>query len=178
MATTLRRGSLLIISVALLLGLVGCSGNNVVENYTPIDTRYSGQSDNEYYESAIVDTAEQMGTAHQVNTIAEDYIIEITEPGFDIQIKEIQINRNDFLGRTIRYEGMFLSAFWEDETFYFVARLEGGCCGLHGFEVYLNDISRVDDETWVEVTGVLEEFYVEDFSSYILRLNVIALVER
>lgn len=105
-------------------------------------------------------------------------IIEITDPGFDIRIKEIQLNRHEYLGRTIRYEGMFLSSYWEDEAVYFVVRFEGGCCGIHGFEVYLNDIPRFDDETWVEVTGILEEFYVEDTGRYFMHLNVISLEER
>lgn len=134
---------LLVISVVLLLGLVGCS-NNSDNNYTPDD----------------ID------------------IIEITDPGFDVRIKEIQLNRDEYIGRTIRYEGFFLSSYWEDEAIYFVVRLEGGCCGIHGFEVYLNDVPRFDDETWVEVTGILEEFYVEDAGRYLIRLNVISLEER
>jgi len=141
----------------LLLGLIGCSGDN---------------GDNNYYEYAAWDTAYQ----NYANT--EDYIIEITDPDFIFTIQDIQWNRYHFLGRTIRFEGEFLSSYWEDEAIYFVARLEGECCGFHGFEVYLNEIPPFDDETWVEVTGILEEFYLEDANQYFLRLNVITLEER
>jgi uncharacterized membrane protein YcgQ (UPF0703/DUF1980 family) len=120
------------------------------------------QNDNSYYRYAVTD----------------DYIIVLSDPNFAFQIQEIQWNRYDFLGRTIRFEGMFLSSFWEGETVYFVARIQSGCCGMHGFEVYLNEFSRFEDETWVEVTGILEEFYVEGANHYFLRLNVISLVER
>ncbi|MCL2238753.1 MAG: hypothetical protein FWC07_02235 [Defluviitaleaceae bacterium] len=128
------------------------------------------QNDNNYYSDAV--------TEYESNIFAEDYIIVLSDPDFTFQIQEILWNRYDFLGRTIRFEGMFLSSFWENETVYFVARIQGGCCGMHGFEVYLNEFSRFEDETWVEVTGVLEEFYVEGANHYFLRLNVISLVER
>jgi len=145
------RGSLMIVSIVLLLWLIGCSGNDE-------DIAF-------------------LATAYQ-NDYANNHIIEITDYDFALQIQEIQTNRDDFIGRTIRYEGMFLSSYWEGETIYFIGRLEGGCCGLYAFEVYLNNFHRLDDETWVEVTGILEEFYVEATGRYFMRLNVIALEER
>jgi len=122
----------------------------------------------------FIGCSDNLDTAYQ-NNDAQDYIIEIADPNFATMMQEIQMNRSDFIGRTVRYEGLFLSSRWNDEILYFVARLEGGCCGIHGFEVYLNDISRFDDETWVEVTGVLEE--ISSGGHYFLRLNVIELVE-
>jgi hypothetical protein len=38
-------------------------------------------------------------------------------------------------------------------------------------------INNVDD-TWVEVTGTLEEFFVEDADSYFMRLSAISIYER
>ncbi|MCL2356353.1 MAG: hypothetical protein FWC70_04215 [Defluviitaleaceae bacterium] len=105
-------------------------------------------------------------------------IIRITDSDFDEQIRQIQWNRQDFLGRVIRFEGTFLYSYWDGEAVYFVGRSSDGCCGFHGFEVALNEIPRFDDETWVEVTGILEEFYIEDAGRYFLRLNVIEMSER
>ena len=118
-----------------------------------------------------------VGCSENKNDYASD-VIEITDRDFAMQIQEIQFSRQDFLGSTIRYEGMFLSSYWAGETITFVARLEGGCCGMYGFEVYLNDIPSFADETWVEVTGILEEFFVESVNNYLLRLNVISMLER
>ena len=155
-----------IVLFALLFVLVGCTTGD--DEYAV----YSNQDDNEYYEG--IDSY----APYQDYSVLTDYILEIADPDFASQIQQIQFFQNDFLGRTIRYEGLFLSSYWEGEAIYFVARLEGGCCGFHGFEVYLNDIARFDDETWVEVTGILEEFFVEDAERYFLRLNVISLFER
>jgi len=110
--------------------------------------------------------------------IDDEYIIEFTDYNFAMQIQEMQMFREEFLGRTIRYEGMFMYSFWEDETIYFVARADDGCCGIYGFEVYLNDIPRVEMETWVEVTGVLEEFYIEGVEQAFMRINLTSMIER
>ena len=194
------RVSLFIILTALLFGLIGCSGSDDIS--APIGTEYPEHLGNgyyitpsytdhiadyygDYYEDAILDIDYQanggeealLGADYQINDTEEGYILEIRDPTFAIQMQEIQQNRNAFIGRTIRYEGVFLSSSWEGETFYFIARLLGGCCGVYGFEAYLNDFAPFDDETWVEVTGILEKFYL-DSDHYVLRLNVISLLER
>ena len=156
-----RLGILLIVLSTLLIGLVGCSDNRGVEVYPHSDIGQLSQNDTYSYGQS-----------------GDDYIIVIADDDFDMQMQIIQFIREDYLGRTIRYEGMFLSSYWEDEAIYFVARLSSECCGVHGFEVYLNDFEPFDDETWVEVTGILEEFYVEEAGRYFLRLNVISLMKR
>lgn len=105
-----------------------------------------------------------------------DDVIEIGERFFVTQFEDIVLNANRYLGRTIRYEGAFQSFFWEPtgEQLYFALRFTQGCCSDEpiGFELYLDDIEPVADNTWVEITGVLEE-YGEGF----LRLQVISLTE-
>jgi len=184
---------LITLLVLLLFATVGCYGNNGDNEHTPYDIKYLDRNDNDY----SLDEAEtpnsnnsehnnnengsaNFGAAHQNNDAEEESIIELKDPHFAIRMLEIQMRREYYLGRTIRFEGMFLSSTWGDETIFFIARIEGGggCCGFHGFEVYLNDFNVFEDETWVEVTGILEEFYVEDADHYFFRLNVIDLVER
>jgi uncharacterized membrane protein YcgQ (UPF0703/DUF1980 family) len=147
--------------------LAGCSYNG---EYAPAFEGNSASSANEdeYETAANGENSEN----------AEENIIEITDPYFDEQVQQIKRNRNDFLGRTIRFEGMFSSFVWQGEIYFTVARGgAGGCCGMHGFEVYLNEFSRFADETWVEVTGILEEFNVAGTPQTFLRLNVIELRE-
>jgi len=108
-----------------------------------------------------------------VHTISEEY--------FMAEFSEIMYNYPEFIGRVIRYDGMFMPMYWHatSETFYYVARFGDSCCGqggLIGFEVYLNNIPGVDEYTWVEITGVLEEYQIPDLGS-ILRLNAISMVE-
>ena len=101
-------------------------------------------------------------------------IHEIDEYYFAEQILEILFDPASFLGRTIRYSGEFISFYVGDELIFFVGADGDGCCGLHGLEVYLNDIPPVDEYTWVEVTGVLEEIYDEGFG-YFFRLNLMSM---
>jgi len=103
---------------------------------------------------------------------------EITERFFAMQFFEISINTEEFLGRTIRYEGMFITHYWEytDEYFHLVYRYTEGCCNPVeplGLEVYLDGIDPLPDGAWVEVTGILERF---DYG--FLRLAVTSLIEK
>ena len=110
----------------------------------------------------------------------DENILYISERFFAIQMTEIHFNTDEFIGRTIRYEGMFRTLYWEaaSEYFHMVYRYIAGCCSPQeptGLEVYLNDIEPFADNAWVEVTGVLERFNAngQDF----LRLDVISILE-
>ncbi len=97
-------------------------------------------------------------------------VIEIKEKLFIAQTNDVYFNTEDYLGKTIKYEGIFSA--YEDatsgNTYYSVIRYGPGCCGIDanaGFEVVWDkEYPEVDD--WVEVVGVLEE-YNEDGQTYI-----------
>ena len=97
-------------------------------------------------------------------------VIEIKEKLFIAQTNDVYFNTEDYLGKTIKYEGIFSA--YEDptsrNTYYSVIRYGPGCCGVDanaGFEVvWEKEYPEVDD--WVEVVGVLEE-YEEDGQTYI-----------
>lgn len=60
-------------------------------------------------------------------------VIEIKEKLFIAQTNDIYINSKDYLGKTIKYEGLI--NIYEDETgrkFYYVIRYAPGCCGYDG----------------------------------------------
>ena len=92
-----------------------------------------------------------------------DDVIEIRERSFVTQITDIYANADEYIGRTIRYEGLF-QTFHRPATggyYHQVVRITFGCCGydgVTGFEVYLGDIEPFPDNAWVEVVGVLEWF--------------------
>ena len=109
-----------------------------------------------------------------------DDVFEITERFFAVQMFEVLMDSENFLGRTIRYEGVFTSQYWDatGEYFHLVYRYTEGCCGPEepiGLEVYLNDLPQPSTGAWVEVTGILERFYADGVG--FLRLNVVSLVE-
>jgi uncharacterized membrane protein YcgQ (UPF0703/DUF1980 family) len=108
---------------------------------------------------------------------SSEKIIEIKEKFFITQTNEIYYNADDYLGKIIKYEGIF-DIYEIPETGikrYLVLRYGPGCCGndsMAGFEVVW-DKKYPNKHDWVEVSGVLEQ-YEEDGVHY-LRLAVISL---
>ncbi|NLT58889.1 MAG: hypothetical protein GXX99_08015 [Clostridiales bacterium] len=102
-------------------------------------------------------------------------VVEIKERLFIAQTNDIYINTADYLGKTIRYEGLFKTGDWQGVPYCYVIRYGPGCCGYDGeagFEVVWDGAwPQVDD--WCEVVGVLEQ-YEEDGISY-LRLVLSSL---
>ncbi len=104
-------------------------------------------------------------------------VIEIKEKMFVAQTNDVYYNPEDYLGKTLKYEGLFDA--YDDpsngQTYYAVIRYGPGCCGIDlnaGFEVkWENDYPTPND--WVEAVGVLEE-YEENGQKY-LRLALSSL---
>ena len=100
-------------------------------------------------------------------------IIEIRERMFVQQIDDIHLNTRDYLGRTIKYEGILMVGKFPGmtENFYMVYRnVPGGnCCvpffgragfdGMSGFEVRWLDprTPMPEHNAWVEATGVVRQ---------------------
>ena len=109
-------------------------------------------------------------------------VVEISERFFSTQVHSIMTNRDEYLGRTIQYEGLFRSVHWSPthEYYHYVVRITEDCCspgGIIGFEVHLtNDMEPLEHDAWARVTGVLEEYVAEDGITY-LRLALTSLEE-
>jgi len=112
-----------------------------------------------------------------VSSLPADADIEIKEKMFIAQTNDIYLNAEDYLGKVIKYEGIFDSYTWEEEnqTYYSVIRYGPGCCGNDGnagFEVVW-DGDYPEKNDWVEIIGTLEA-YGENGWQY-LRLNLSSL---
>jgi len=87
-------------------------------------------------------------------------IIVIGERFFVNQVVEIVVNANQYMGRTIQFEGIFraISNSQTGDSHFFVMRYTMGCCGIEmvGLELIMEDGVPFGDDAWVEVTGVLE----------------------
>jgi hypothetical protein len=124
--------------------------------------------------------AEDRGAPEPVPGLSGE-IIDIKEKLFIAQTNDVYLNAGDYMGKTIRLEGLFKSEFYADtETNYcFVIRYGPGCCGNDGsagFEVAWEpplpaDYPEADD--WVEAAGVLKT-YEEDGYPY-LYLSLVSL---
>ncbi|MDR2758149.1 MAG: hypothetical protein LBB78_02075 [Spirochaetaceae bacterium] len=101
-----------------------------------------------------------------------DGIIEIKEKMFIAQTNDVYLNPEDYLGKTIKLEGLFKSEIGYENTYCFVIRYGPGCCGYDGnagFEVVWDDPDKrkyPDEDAWVEAVGNLQS-YDEDGYPYL-----------
>ena len=106
--------------------------------------------------------------------------VEIKEKMFLTQINDMYVNSEEYLGKTIRYEGIFqVYQFGEGvEPYYGVIRRSPGCCGndgTAGFEVRW-DKEYPQENDWVEAVGVLEEYLEDDFPYLRLALTSLTVL--
>jgi uncharacterized membrane protein YcgQ (UPF0703/DUF1980 family) len=120
-----------------------------------------------------------MNRAPTVRT-ANDGAIEIKEKMFIAQTNEIYLNLEDYIGKTIRLEGLFKTEQYREDAdpYCFVIRYGPGCCGNDGnagFEVAWAPPSGSSltvltppypsEDDWVEAVGTLSS-YEEDGYPY------------
>lgn len=103
----------------------------------------------------------------------DDSVVEITEDLFLTQINDIYTNADDYLGRKIKYQGIFETMPYEEggesQDILYVFRNSPGCCGndgTAGFEVAW-DGEMPPQDSWVEVEGTLATFKDKDGNQYL-----------
>jgi len=112
--------------------------------------------------------------------------IEIRERLFVGQINDIYLNAEDYIGKVIKYEGLFTNENWEEMnlSFYMVYRKSPGCCGFDGqagFEVYWpqgTEVAYPNENDWCEVIGRLESYELLGTNVLRLRLQSLTVLEK
>ena len=104
-------------------------------------------------------------------------IVEIREKMFMTQINDIYINADDFLGKTIKYQGKYIEEAYEGmpRAYQYVYRDSPGCCGADGragFEIAW-DQAKPRNNDWVEIVGTLERY--EEIGMQFLRIQAASL---
>jgi uncharacterized membrane protein YcgQ (UPF0703/DUF1980 family) len=104
---------------------------------------------------------------------ADGPVIEIKEKLFIAQTNDVYLNPEDYMGKTIKLEGLFKFMQYEDadKSYCFVIRNGPGCCGYDGtagFEVAWDQKTAPypKEDDWVEAVGVLDS-YEEDGYPYL-----------
>jgi uncharacterized membrane protein YcgQ (UPF0703/DUF1980 family) len=103
-------------------------------------------------------------------------VIEIKEKMFIAQTNDVYLNPEDYLGKTLKLEGLFKNADYGDSFRYFVIRYGPGCCGFDsnaGFEVVWDGGEKPypKDDDWVEAAGVLQRYEEDGFPYLYLALQ-------
>jgi len=158
----------------LLLILTGCSN---ISNESPAADASQGIASMSDAASGDSTSSEEIPLQETDIEPLDGDVVEINEKLFIAQTNDIYINTEDYLGKTIKYEGIFKTYYWEevDTTYYYIIRYGPGCCGYDGeagFEV-IWDGQWPQEDDWCEAIGILEA-YEENGMKY-LRLSLASL---
>ena len=155
-----------LIALCLALVLTGCA----VKNVTPQETPTPQAND------TPLASTDALGVSAQA--VPDSGVVEVTEDMFVTFVNEIYTNSEDYLGRTIRLQGMFASAYDEPSgsTYSYVYRVGPGCCAndgsMCGFEFSWDGEMPKTDE-WIEVTGTLDEYEQDGLTYLTLRAKTV-----
>ena len=123
----------------------------------------------------------ELGTTEEkIKYASKKEVIEIKEKMFISQVNDVYLNPEDYLGKTIKLEGLFKMEQGYDKSYCFVLRYGPGCCGYDGnvgFEVAWDKEKEKPypgEDAWVEATGELKT-YEEDGEMEFLYLDLISL---
>ena len=111
-------------------------------------------------------------------------IVEIKEKMFIAQVNDVYLNPDDYVGKTIKLEGLFMT---QDNgaqipPYYFVIRYGPGCCGNDGnagFEVIWDKQMPVypQDNEWVEAVGVFGSYEEDGYPYYCISLSSLKVLD-
>ena len=114
---------------------------------------------------------------------ADGNVIEIRERLFIGQVNEIYLNAQNYIGKTIKLEGIFKQEQHDNKQYNFVVRYGPGCCGddgLVGFEIswgetWIKEYPKIN--SWVEAIGELR-FNNENPEQIYLDLSSLAVLDK
>jgi len=115
---------------------------------------------------------------------AKDTVVEIKDKMFIAQVNEVYVNKNDYMGKTIKLEGIFKNIEYGNNNYFYVIRYGPGCCGNDGnvgFELAWKSGKGQpypEDNTWVEATGVLDAYKEDNYSYLYLDLISLAVLDK
>jgi zinc transport system permease protein len=114
-------------------------------------------------------------------------VIEIKEKMFIAQVNDVYQNADDYLGKTLKIQGIFKQEHYAgiDALYCFVLRYGPGCCGTDsdaGFEVawdtsLLPDKSYPQVDEWVEAVGTLDYYEEDGFPYLYLALSSLTVLD-
>jgi uncharacterized membrane protein YcgQ (UPF0703/DUF1980 family) len=114
----------------------------------------------------------------------EGKTVEIKEKMFIAQTNDVYLNAEDYLGRTIKLEGLFKSERYEEKPICFVVRYAPGCCGNDGsagFEVAW-DAQEAEtypaEDDWVEAVGTLKTYETDGFPYVYIALSSLKVLDK
>ena len=170
----MKKMAALTLALALAL-LTACSGTPAEAETTVLPTETTASPT----EATVYATETTVHPRVDIEAPVGD-VVEIREKMFIAQTNDIYMNAEDYLGKAIRYEGIFDVDFWAETgtTYYYVIRYGPGCCGDDGeagFEVRWEG-EYPEQNDWVEAVGILEAYEEEGYQYLRLALSSLTVL--
>jgi zinc transport system permease protein len=117
---------------------------------------------------------------------AKDSVVEIKEKMFIAQTNDVYLNPKEYMGKTLKLEGLFKREQYGGKEYCFVIRYGPGCCGSDGnagFEVAwggeaAEEKSYPAADAWVKAAGTLKS-YEEDGNPFLyIALSELAVLDK
>ncbi|MDR1986382.1 MAG: hypothetical protein LBP88_05345 [Treponema sp.] len=115
---------------------------------------------------------------------ANQGFVEIKEKMFIAQTNDVYLNPEDYLGKTIKLEGIFQTQSYSstEPPYCFVIRYGPGCCGNDGnagFEVMWEQADAIypAENDWVEAIGVLGAYEEDGYPYICINLSSLKVLE-
>lgn len=111
-------------------------------------------------------------------------VIEIKEKMFIAQTNDVYLNQEDYLGKTLRLQGLFKVQGGYEKPLYFVVRYGPGCCGFDGsagFEVAWDaerGAAYPDEDAWVEATGEFKTYEQDGYPYPYIALSDLRVLDQ
>ena len=109
-------------------------------------------------------------------------VVEIKEKMFIAQTNDVYLNPGEYMGKTIKLEGLFKREHYMNEEHCFVLRYGPGCCGNDGnagFEVAWENAAPYPQENdWVSAQGVLKMYNEDGFLYMYIALQELTPLEK
>jgi len=178
------RNSLIIAGVVIAITVSFLAVNNILTKKKTEDFNAASGKDeipgfSQVMQTFLNDTEPETPEENAGDAAAKDVIV-IKEKMFISQVNDVYVNKDDYLGKKIKLEGIFLTEQGDDKTYCFVLRYGPGCCGYDGnvgFEVAWDKKKNKRypvDNSWVEATGELKTYEEDGYTDY-LYLDLISL---
>ncbi|MDR1885966.1 MAG: hypothetical protein LBQ56_06785 [Synergistaceae bacterium] len=145
--------------------------------YSQLDDLQEEPPEDDTLESEVWDIPSQTIQAD------ESGVLVIRERLFIQQCNDVYLNPDEYVGRTVRLEGIYDEFPDEEsgETFRYVIRYGPGCCGndgMAGFEFKYDGEASPRQDDWIEATGTVELAGPVDEEYVILRLSSLKIMDK
>lgn len=175
---------MMLLSLSMLAGCSGQKAGAAAQTKAPAGS----QNESEVGTGAAEGLTEDFGTGPDdqderimVSAPAGE-LVEIKERMFIAQSNDIYLNTDDYEGKTIKYEGIYLPMEVPslNRTYHYVIRYGPGCCGddgMAGFEVAWDGEWPAEND-WCEAVGTIETYEDQGYETLRLRLTSLKVLDQ